>query len=73
MARSEAPRCCDVPMIRIVYGFPGGELVEAAKRGEVELGGCVVSGDRPLFRCRRCGRTQGRLGDVMDEHFEDDT
>ena len=41
-------------------------------RGEVELGGCVIFDDAPMFRCLRCGRTEGRLGDVMDEHFEGD-
>ena len=73
MARSEAPRCCDDPMTPIVYGMPGPELVSASTRGEVELGGCCISDDEPMFRCQRCGRTEGRLGDVMDEHFADDT
>lgn len=60
-------------MTSIVYGMPGSELVEAWARGEVELGGCCVFEDMPMFRCPRCGRTVGRLGDVWDEHFEDDT
>ena len=60
-------------MTPIVYGMPGFELVDASARGEVELGGCVISDDAPMFRCSQCGRTEGRLGDVMDEHFADDT
>lgn len=31
-------RRADVP---IIYGYPSGELMEAAERGEVELGGCI--------------------------------
>lgn len=59
-------------MIPIFYGMPGPELVEASMRGVVELGGCVISDDAPMFRCEHCGRTSGRLGDEQDEHFEDD-
>lgn len=73
MANTEAPRCCDIPMTPIVYGMPGPELFEAAERGEVELGGCCISDDMPMFRCDRCGRTVGRLGEVMDEHLTDDS
>lgn len=69
---TEAPQCCDKPMTPIVYGMPGPELIEASLQGVVELGGCCISDDEPMFRCGRCGRTSGRLGDVMDEHFADD-
>lgn len=71
MARPKAPRCCDTPMTPIAYGLPGSELFEAAERGEVELGGCVIDDSMPLYVCRRCGRTEGRLGDD-DGHFERD-
>ncbi len=60
-------------MTPIVYGMPGPELLDASEGGEVELGGCVLSHGAPMFRCSRCGRTEGRLGDVVDEHFADDT
>ena len=72
MARTDAPRCCDKPMTPIVYGMPGPELLEESLDGEVELGGCLISEDAPMFRCLRCGRTEGRLGEIMDEHFEGD-
>jgi hypothetical protein len=72
MKRSEAPHCCDNPMTPIVYGMPGPELVEASMRGAVELGGCVISDDAPMFRCDHCGRTVGRLGLERDEHVDDD-
>lgn len=72
MAGTEAPHCCDTPMTPIVYGMPGPELLDESMHGEVELSGCVIFDDAPMSRCLRCGRTEGRLGDVMDEHFEGD-
>jgi hypothetical protein len=41
--------------LRIIYGYPGPELCEAAKRGEIELGGCCVAGNDPNFKCKSCG------------------
>jgi hypothetical protein len=35
---------CGTRMVRIVYGFPLGDLVDRSMRGEIALGGCVVSG-----------------------------
>ncbi|HVM41179.1 MAG TPA: hypothetical protein VM618_10430 [Acidimicrobiia bacterium] len=67
------PWCCGASMTPIVYGYPSDTMFEAAERGEIELGGCVVEDDLPMFRCATCGRTVGRLGDVRDEHFADDT
>lgn len=33
--------------VPIVFGYPLPETFEAAKRGEVVLGGCIVSDDDP--------------------------
>lgn len=41
--------------IRISYGYPSGEMIEAYERGEISLGGCEVSPASPTSRCRRCG------------------
>ena len=50
------PHCAGV-MIPIAYGYPDGELFEAAERGEAAIGGCVIPvGDIPNWRCRSCGR-----------------
>jgi len=46
---------CKISMTSIVYGMPGGELMDAASRGEVILGGCVTFPDLPTWRCRVCG------------------
>lgn len=36
-------------MVPIVYGYPTPEAMEAAKRGEIILGGCLVSPGQPQF------------------------
>jgi hypothetical protein len=43
-------------IVPIVYGLPGIQLHHAALRGEILLGGCVISGDDPQWICRVCGR-----------------
>ena len=59
--KRQPSRCrCGATPIPIAYGFPGGELVEAVERGEVHLGGCVVSWKNPAWYCPSCHRTFGR-------------
>ena len=43
-------------MLPIIFGYPMAELFEAAERGEVALGGCVVSGEDPTHHCAACGQ-----------------
>ena len=38
----------------IVFGYPTDEAFEQARRGEVALGGCMVSDDDPEFACAFC-------------------
>jgi len=54
MARRTCPRCGNRNLLRIVYGYPAGDLMEDAERGEVALGGCMVSGDDLDRRCAVC-------------------
>jgi hypothetical protein len=49
------PRCGSIDTIPIVYGLVGAETGEAEGRGELVIGGCVVSEDSPDRRCRVCG------------------
>jgi DNA-directed RNA polymerase subunit RPC12/RpoP len=49
------PSCGSTDAVRIVYGYPTAETAEAAERGEVELGGCVIGQESPDYVCRRCG------------------
>ncbi len=53
MARRTDPNCpaCGAGMIPVEYGLPGEELIEAAERGEVRIGGCTVEPDSPDFVC----------------------
>ncbi|UCE28456.1 MAG: hypothetical protein JSW52_10515 [Candidatus Coatesbacteria bacterium] len=59
-AEEEIPACAECGssenVIPIIYGYPGPELREAAERGEVFLGGCVMTGDDPLWYCKSCER-----------------
>jgi hypothetical protein len=48
---------CEGDLVPILYGYPGQEMLEAAQRGEIVLGGCMVGEDDPQYRCGRCGRT----------------
>ena len=42
---SKCPSCKNGKLIPIVYGLPKRELMEQSGRGEIELGGCVVSSE----------------------------
>ena len=48
------PRCGSFGALEIVYGLPTGEAVEAAERGEIALGGCVIGEESPDYVCRTC-------------------
>jgi hypothetical protein len=41
--------------IGIAYGLPSSAMVEAADRGEIILGGCLMWRSSPTSRCRKCG------------------
>ena len=49
----KCPKCGE-RLIEIVYGRPDPELFEASERGEVILGGCLINGDDPEYRCKKC-------------------
>ncbi len=52
----DPPAChrCQTTMVRIVYGYPGGDMFEAAERGEIALGGCVMRECQAAWRCTSC-------------------
>ena len=57
----KCPSCGSRKVVRIVYGMPGPELVEAYERGEVQLGGqCVL--------CRRAGDRVPRFEGAVVGH-----
>lgn len=48
------PECQADRIVEIVYGLPGPELGEAAGRGELILGGCMVGPGAPRWGCSAC-------------------
>ena len=63
----ECPGCREsISPQPVSYGYPGQEMADAARRGEVFLGGCIVYRDFPSHRCPRCGMGLGRFGDQLD-------
>src|SRR5437867_5343122 len=60
MGGHRCPACGSGRLARIVYGLVPpdamGELRDALDRGKIVLGGCLMTGDNPAWRCRACGR-----------------
>jgi YgiT-type zinc finger domain-containing protein len=54
-ATPSCPKCGAAAPMPIVYGNPGPNLAEAAARGEIELGGCIIQAENPAWKCRACG------------------
>jgi len=50
----KCPACGSKNVLRICYGMPGPELVEASRQGKVILGGCCVSPEDPKWQCSNC-------------------
>lgn len=57
MAELRCSRCGAVRSRRVVYGYPGPDLIEAARRGEVVLGGCNLGEPVGVWFCEDCERT----------------
>ena len=53
----QCPQCLSTSVARILYGLPAftPELEEQLEKGEVHLGGCVISDDDPEYHCNGCG------------------
>lgn len=54
LERSPCPQCGAMKIVPVVFGLPGGELMERARRGEVSLGGCMPQ-PGVLGACKACG------------------
>lgn len=56
----DCPACgAAVEPIAIVYGYPTPETFEAAERGKLKLGGCIVGPDQPEAVCPSCSAAIG--------------
>lgn len=51
----ECPNCGTIDAIPILYGLPAPEAIQAAERGKIALGGCVVLPGNPRYACPNCG------------------
>ena len=58
---SECPNCGEQQLVPIVYGFPSDLTRQLSQKGVVELGGCIISGDDPSFRCQSAPRVVARV------------
>ena len=68
-APSTCPTCGSDRVVPVVYGMPGFELGEAADRGELVLGGCLISEDNPDLACLSCDarwKSEGVSGEQTD-------
>ena len=52
--KPKCPSCQSEDVVPIEFGFPSPEMVEAAGRGEIKLGGCCVEVDDPEWHCNDC-------------------
>jgi DNA-directed RNA polymerase subunit RPC12/RpoP len=83
LIKTRCPRCATVAtMVPIVFGYPSPEMAQAADRGEVALGGCMVSSEDPTHVCAACSQdvildrdrsdTCSTCGRELSGHVEDD-
>ena len=52
--KPKCPSCSSDNVAVIAYGLPGPEMMEEAERGDIVLGGCVVTDDGPEWHCKEC-------------------
>ncbi len=59
---------CGSKMVDIVYGMPPADIGEKAKKGELFLGGCMISDNDPSYHCNNCKRSYFKnLKDYIEE------
>ena len=66
---------CGGKLIDIIYGMPDYTIGEKAMKGEIHLGGCIISDDDPIYHCNNCRRSYfENLKDYIEEenNFETD-
>ena len=62
-ARVACPRCGARETLPMMWGYPIVPVGDAAERGEVRLGGCMIFEEpEPDFSCGRCGLEWHRAG-----------
>ncbi|NQT61652.1 MAG: hypothetical protein HQ556_01730 [Candidatus Marinimicrobia bacterium] len=51
--------CGSSDIVLLVYGTAGTEMIKETQEGKIALGGCVVTGNDPAWRCRVCNNAWG--------------
>lgn len=59
MSEHKFPKYGSIKAVRIIYGMPTGETMEAARRRELSSGGRVVHPGNPDRACSGCGEKFG--------------
>ena len=55
---TRCPSCGGTEFASILYGYPNFAVVsDRLRSGELVLGGCLVTGNDPLWRCRTCKKS----------------
>lgn len=60
--KKTCPRCESTRVVPIAFGYPSPEMIRAAEREEIAIGGCVISDDDPKLACLDCGMQFVRSG-----------
>jgi transposase-like protein len=55
------PSCTTTNPLEILYGSPSDEMQLAEFTGAIALGGSIVNGADPAYRCRDCGHEFGEV------------
>ena len=63
----KCPRCHSMDGVPIRYGLPGPEMAEAARLGQIVLGGCGITDDDPIWFCRTCRARWDATGRVRED------
>lgn len=60
MAKTKiCPKCGSNEVVKILYGLPTSEAMEAAEQGKYFLGGCIVGINDPTTFCKNCEYSWG--------------
>ena len=64
------PKCGSARVRPIAYGLPSAQMGEAAERGEIALGGCVIDDRSRQWECADCNVTFNDSGADMLEPID---
>jgi hypothetical protein len=62
----KCPQCGSSKVIPIIYGDIDGspEVMRQIENEEIDVGGCLVGGDSPKWKCRNCDNQFGNVNNM---------